>query len=590
LGGGVSGVDWRALGRDTFNDIVDILLSREYRTRGHAVNGRGGDEGIDYDVDDSKIIFQYKFFCDGFPGNSSRRTQTKRSFKKAMTHDPDEWILVVPATVTPSERLFVTGLGKGKRVKISIRDQVWLTNQLIENPDVAEHYRFSSDLDYIYAKGERFKNNPIVRDTHDVADRIRSLRDSIDTADPNWAIDFHAAEGQITQVLRPKDPGAPDRAPINISFTTELRIDSPEAEELEKAQAFGYTKPIVLSGDMIKDFTISGPRLLGATNGPVLRLEFHPLPDEASPWKPSEMVLCDGEGEQLGMFLGETRLLAEGQQGFTLQSKVGRHVEITFRCPRDLVNGGADFTIQDLGGAPVSEVFDTADFMIQLAAATTLEIRTEQNRVALMDISGRAAGSELTEGFGEIRAIAEDLRIIETATRARFRYPSELKVIDRIMIRNLRLMLEGHCVAHPTATRMTVTLNGEWDADLEQLFTTEVGWLMHTQDVGELTILGQAIRLPHLSGAAAVSLEQDEVDEIRAAFTAGTAAGHEVNFRVRPWRSGTAVPGQPDPRQPAARHHAVGNRRRNPERPRARRPAFQPVTRPARSRPRTNGT
>jgi hypothetical protein len=150
----VSGVDWQGVGRDTFNEIVDILLAREFGNRGHAVNGRGGDEGIDYDVDDSRIIFQYKYFCDGFPGNSSRRTQIKRSFKKAMTHDPEQWILVVPATVTPHERLFVTGLGKGKRVQISIRDQVWLNNQLIENRDVAEHYRFNSDIDYVYAKGE----------------------------------------------------------------------------------------------------------------------------------------------------------------------------------------------------------------------------------------------------------------------------------------------------------------------------------------------------------------------------------------------------------------------------------------------------
>jgi hypothetical protein len=529
----VNSVDWRALGRDTFNEIVDILLGREFGTRGHAVNGRGGDAGIDYDIDDSKIIFQYRFFCDGFPGSGSQRPQIKRSFKKAMIHDPDEWILVVPATVTPSERLFVTGLGRGKRVKISIRDQVWLNDQLIRNPDVAEHYRFSSDLDYIYAKGERFKHNPIVRDTRDVAERIRGLQDSIDSADPNWALDFASTDGQITQFLRPKDQGSPDRAPINISFTAELRIDSPEADELAKAEAFGYTKPIILPGDLIKDFTVTGPRLVDGQNGSIDRLEFHPLPDGASPWKPSEMVLRDDENEQLGIFLAETRLLAEGQQGFTLQSKVGRHIEITFRCPRHLVNGAADFITHDVGEAAVNDVFDTADFMTQLAGAATLEIRAEQSRIALMDVTGRASESQPVDGFGEIRAIAEDLKVIEAATRSRFRYPREMTVLERIMIRNLRLMLEGHCVAHPTATRITMTLNGVWDDSLDQLLTTELHWLGHTQGVGELTILGQSIRVSDLGGAAAVYLEQADVDELRAAFAEGTAAGMEVNFRVR---------------------------------------------------------
>jgi hypothetical protein len=138
----------------------------------------------------------------------------------------------------------VTGLGKGKRVQISIRDQVWLNNELNANPDVAEHYRFNSDIDYVYATRERFKHNPIVRDPHDVAERRAACR-TPSTADPNWTLDFYSTGDQITQVVRPKDPGAPDRSPIKISFTTELRTDSPEARELEQADAFGYTKPIV---------------------------------------------------------------------------------------------------------------------------------------------------------------------------------------------------------------------------------------------------------------------------------------------------------------------------------------------------------
>lgn len=45
---------------------------------------------------------------------------------------PDEWILVVPANVTPPERTFVTGLAKGNNVKIRIPQR---TDQLANHRD-----------------------------------------------------------------------------------------------------------------------------------------------------------------------------------------------------------------------------------------------------------------------------------------------------------------------------------------------------------------------------------------------------------------------------------------------------------------------
>ena len=172
--------------------------------------------------------------------------------------------------------------------------------------------------------------------------------------------------------------------------------------------------------------------------------------------------------------------------------------------------------------------------MVQSAKAATLEIRAERTRIALMDVAGQMAASQLTDAFDGIRDTAEDLKIIEAATRAKFRYPRELHVEERIMIRNLRLMLEGHCVAHPTHTRFTARLNGTWDDSLDSILTTEYRWVMHRQAQGELKILGQTILLPALGQAALVHLDQADVDDIRAAFAAGTAAGRVLSFRVRP--------------------------------------------------------
>jgi hypothetical protein len=119
----MSGISWSTIGDDKFENIIDILLGREFGIRGHAVDGRGGDGGVDYEVDDGKIIFQYKYFWNGITVSRTRKAQIEKSFKKAMENDREEWILVVPAKLTPHERRFITGLGKGRRIKITIRDK-----------------------------------------------------------------------------------------------------------------------------------------------------------------------------------------------------------------------------------------------------------------------------------------------------------------------------------------------------------------------------------------------------------------------------------------------------------------------------------
>jgi hypothetical protein len=104
----MSGLDWSRIDQPLFDHIVDTILGRMFGERGFAPEGRGGDEGIDYTVDDNTIIFQHKFFPDG-TNTSSRRRQIKRSFTAAMAHEPKEWVIVIPAKLLPAMRDYVLG-------------------------------------------------------------------------------------------------------------------------------------------------------------------------------------------------------------------------------------------------------------------------------------------------------------------------------------------------------------------------------------------------------------------------------------------------------------------------------------------------
>jgi hypothetical protein len=249
------------------------------------------------------MIFQLKYFPEGFPIKSSRPAQIRKSFKEAMKSNPDEWILVVPTNVTPPERRFVTGLGKGTPVKISIRDATWLDDLLTQpaNKDLREHFLYGSNIDYLHARAEAFKNNPVIRDADDLASRVHALREDADIVDPNWRLEFASVGGEVVQTLVPKDPGAPERAPVTINWTSVLPPDSPERRALEDADAYGYISEIRLVGDTIRDYQVHGTRLL-QRNGNPDEIVLGPVPGPTN-WQPGELILTGPVGERLGVFL-----------------------------------------------------------------------------------------------------------------------------------------------------------------------------------------------------------------------------------------------------------------------------------------------
>lgn len=548
----MSGINWRASTRETFEKIVEILLGREFGLRGHAVNGRGGDEGIDYDVDDAKIIFQLKFFPDGFPTSGTRRTQISRSFKEALKHDPDEWFLVVPANLTPHERRFVTGLGKGKRVKISIRDETWLDDQLMQaaNKDLLDHYLYASDIDYLHARAEVFKNNPVIRDAGDLDNRVRAVSDAVDLVDPNWTFDFASVGGEIVKTLVPKDPAAPGRAPITITFTAVVPADSPQRKALDDADAYGYTSEIRLPGEMIRDYQVHGTRLL-QSGGDVAELRLGPIPG-ASNWQPGELVLTGTAGERLGVFLVDACLRSQANKGSTYEIAFGEVLTLTLRVPFDLADqdaGNVHFSFNGAAGRPTTELFEVADFIVKLGASATCVLRVNDQQVVGMN-SARTS-IDLVDQFRQLRLLADDLRVIEAEANTKFRFPARVEARERVDIRNVRLMLEGHCVADPTANCITAQLSGDRDEALDQLLTTDPRWLLVTTEPGQFEILGQTIVLPQLSYAGYVFLAQEELDAIGQAFDDKSAYGHPVTMRMRPGdRVRMFLPDRRDPNLP----------------------------------------
>ena len=143
--------------------------------------------------------------------------------------------------------------------------------------------------------------------------------------------------------------------------------------------------------------------------------------------------------------------------------------------------------------------------------------------------------ADWSEHFQETRAIADDLTVIEHETKARFRYPATLTGLDRVNIRNVRLILEGHVVAHPIDNQIGAKINGEFDpTTLEVLLNGQPGWIKWQSSPGHVMVLGEVIELPEHAVGGPARLSEDNLAAVRAAIDHGSTDGMPLTFRLDP--------------------------------------------------------
>jgi hypothetical protein len=265
--------------------------------------------------------------------------------------------------------------------------------------------------------------------------------------------------------------------------------------------------------------------------GEVAELQLVPI--EPGEWVDADLVLTDDAGEVLGIYLARIRGAGKGREGFTFEVAVGSLLSMTFRAPHQMGQAGeADFSFAEATGAGIRDLFDATDFVCQLGAATRLQVKTGDAQVVLMDVAGQLNRSWVND-YRQVRAIADDLLVIEAETKARFRYPARIDAEERVMIRNIRLMLEGHVVAHPTWTTLTAQLTGIREEGLDRLLTVDPYWIVRSNEWATLPLLGQEIKLSEFCIGGIVTLEPGHLQEVQAALAAGTANGMTLRMSCR---------------------------------------------------------
>ncbi|WAP53114.1 hypothetical protein OL239_08640 [Arthrobacter sp. ATA002] len=281
-----SRINWSKISEIDFNETVEALIVRD-RTEGglvaQAIDGRGGDGGIDIDVKVAKTgqlieILQLKWFPEGFSGaRSKRREQIKKSFQSAMVHKPSVWTLVVPANLTIPERQSVYALKKSQKVLIRLIGSAELNNLLAKYPKIHDWALRDAARDLLSIVG---REKATLSKPGDLAAEVNNLADRSDAISPYWGFNFSSREGVTSSQIYAKREDAMEREPLFFNLEAEFGPDdSALRQEFEDSLDYGVTKRLVLPRHVVSSFTKEGPEWFAGEVGPG---ELHILPAENS--------------------------------------------------------------------------------------------------------------------------------------------------------------------------------------------------------------------------------------------------------------------------------------------------------------------
>jgi hypothetical protein len=294
-------IDWHPLDQPRFDRIVEVLAYRRFKSKVRAVNGRGGDGGIDIEIveDDGRLwILQLKYFPEAFSGGwTPRRQQIKGSFNTAVRqHNPDKWSLAYPNTLTPEEDAYVKGLSGAEKPEIGRTiDRTVLDSWLADDPapDAFLQRDPSPELERL-ARLYRQERAALLDGVPDVIARIQALGEVIDTTDDDYTADFQRSADGVSLTVRPQHPGARP-ATLRVTLRPLADQDQDLREHLDRTIGYGTSDPVRIPQQAVESLHIEGPKILEGDHPPA-DVELDPASDAPGVGKPLEIRIFDQDG------------------------------------------------------------------------------------------------------------------------------------------------------------------------------------------------------------------------------------------------------------------------------------------------------
>jgi hypothetical protein len=517
---------WETLTQTDFDRTVELLIRRWY-TRNHpeltvqAIDGRGGDGGIDIDVHETATgklvkIYQLKFFPEGFSGGfAPRKKQIRKSFDQASKLHPPVWALVIPRNFTINERKWVTILLHGSGIHPAFVGRTELDDFQTSDPEAISLAERSADRKALALVG---REQAALLNIGDVAAEVARLAARADTLSPHWGIDIAARGDAITQTVFAKHPDAHAREPLSINFGLNF-ADQPELRaEYDTALRYGVIEQLTLPPEVVESFERIGPDWFAERFG-TGTLELHPTPANKVEL-PATLRVTTTSGPPR-VLRGIATWMTRGTEGAQVQTVFGGGLTITWRFAEDRSIGASSemsFTPEGHSGMDVDRSVLALDAVYE-GAQVVLEVDGRKESLTVQAQTEAGVPREVAE-------LANDLAAIEHLTGTQFAFPNGMGGTERVMVRVVRLLLEGECVLAPEMDGANFVFSGEIDEGIERLLEGPVALAATTSEwtanvCGEVVQVGD-VRYYH-PGVRVLDSGQH-----LAALRAGNGAGREA--------------------------------------------------------------
>ncbi|WP_368496167.1 hypothetical protein [Herbiconiux sp. A18JL235] len=514
-----------------FNKLAEALLVAEYTKdglRAQAIDGRGGDGGVDVDVRVERTqqltqIFQLKYFPEGFSGGfKQRRSQIKHSFEAAMSEAAPVWTLVFPKNPTVNERKVVQAMGSGQKVRIRIFGAAELDGLASKNPLIAAHAARNEAVEVL-----REINRPEAALTKagDLRLEVQRLQNRLDGRSPYWgtAISTHP-DGTYVETLYAKRDDAQQREPLSITFTAEFTQDDSELrKQFDDKMKFGGSGALVLPERVIKEFRRDGPEWFEdvSTGGEV---EIRDVEEHES--QPVKVELYNAHEKRLAQLPGVTKAIDRGYGGASVETALRGGLDMRWRFSDDREEGGSVTLNFEPAGSTPREVRQALRFVNALGPDVQVRLTVAGSPALKVNIADKLA-------FGpdqQLIELVDDLCVIEDKLDVAFKFPADgADITDRIWARVVVRMLEGKPVPMPFTNSFTGTLSGTKDEGFDLILTQGVAVCVSNAD-WELEIFGETVHIGEV-WIYSHHVTVTNGKEIDQAFAAGTAAGMKVQLQ-----------------------------------------------------------
>ncbi|OBB73657.1 hypothetical protein [Mycobacterium sp. 852014-52144_SCH5372336] len=538
-------LDWATLGQPTFDRVVEAMVRHRFGDSVRAVNGVGGDEGIDIEItlDGGRLwILQLKYFPEGFSSVwRARRTQITRSFRRALKHSPAKWTLVVPRVCSNPEVEFVKNLNSGKKPPvITVTDRDELDVWLAEAPHI-ERWALRNATSELREMARDFgqETATLAGGLPDLAARVKNLGQLANAADMDWKVGFANSDDATSVTISPRNSDAATRNPIE--FAVELNQLGEEHQDLQQQilQALGYAPSgrLRIPGDVVRSVRLGGPDFI-AGDYPPGAVEFISPPSGPAIGK-RLAVRAFQDDEVVASFEGRITHSAPGTIGGSIEAAFcSGHLDVRLRLPHHIEvaeDAGADFPAPGLDlklnydSVRPSVVEDVLSTRRVICFATRLNFAIDGEVVARVQTNGPRTASDYDGDLLAIEQFAYDLDVVQRHTNHFFDIPDEIHPGDRVKLRVARLLIEGHIVASPRARVFTLGMTGVDTPEVRAplLQPQSIVWPAGPYAVeiaGRELLIGDVYAL-HTQATAING------DEAIAALDAGNAEGFEVRFR-----------------------------------------------------------